>query len=156
MGNVQGVDITGGMAFEPSLEEQELLADTLARRKAVLTSRERVADTLVGVSFLAAVVALLVLQRPHAFDVGPAALCLVLMVVATMVRFDTPFGFTVATQLAFVPLLFAMPVSLVPIAVVLALALVRLRDVASGKIRPIRLLKTPGNAWFAIGPVAVF
>ena len=54
------------------------------------------------------------------------------------------------------PLLFALPVALVPIAVAVVLALVRLPDVFRGKTRPGRLLHTAGNAWFSIGPVAVF
>jgi putative nucleotidyltransferase with HDIG domain len=78
------------------------------------------------------------------------------MVLATLVRFDTPFGFTVATQLAFVPLLFAVPLAVVPVAVVASLAIARLPDVLTGKHRPIRLLHVIGNSWFALGPVAVF
>ncbi len=68
-------------------------------------------------------------------------LCLAVLVLATRVRFDTPFGFTVATQLAFVPLLFAMPVAIVPIAVVAALTIARLPEVLAGKGRPSRLVK---------------
>jgi HD-GYP domain-containing protein (c-di-GMP phosphodiesterase class II) len=72
------------------------------------------------------------------------------------VRFETPFGFTVPTQLGFVPLLFAMPVAIVPIAVVMALVIGRLPDVVAGTFRPSRLPQTVGNSWFAIGPAAVF
>jgi putative nucleotidyltransferase with HDIG domain len=75
---------------------------------------------------------------------------------ATTVRFDTPFGFTVATQLAFVPLLFAIPVATVPIGVMAVLTVARLPEVLSGRRRPGRLVKEVGNSWFAIGPVAVF
>jgi HD-GYP domain-containing protein (c-di-GMP phosphodiesterase class II) len=78
------------------------------------------------------------------------------MVLATRVSFDTPFGFTVASQLAFVPLLFAMPVAIVPFAVVLVLAMALVPDVIAGKLRVQKLLRAPGNSWFAIGPVLVF
>jgi hypothetical protein len=74
----------------------------------------------------------------------------------TLVRFETPFGFTVPTQLAFVPLLFSMPVALVPVATVLALGLTRAVDVVRGKLQPSRLFHTIGNAWFSVGPAAVF
>jgi putative nucleotidyltransferase with HDIG domain len=77
-------------------------------------------------------------------------------VVAAHVRFDTPFGFTVATQLAFVPLLFAMPVALVPIAVAAAMVLASLVRVTAGTMSPSRVLLALGNSWFAIGPAAVF
>ena len=118
--------------------------------------RERVTEGLVVLGFLASAAALWWVRPPHAFAVVPAALCLLVMVLATRVRFDTPFGFTVATQLAFVPLLFAMPVAMIPIAVPVVLMAARLPEVLAGTHRPGRLLKEISNSWFAIGPVAVF
>lgn len=78
------------------------------------------------------------------------------LALATRVRVDVPLGFTVPAQVVFVPLLFAMPVVLVPVGVVLALLLARLPDVVRGTRKPSRLLLTVSNSWFAIGPVAVF
>ena len=49
-----------------------------------------------------------------------------------------------------------MPVAVVPLAVLLALLLAGGFEVWRGNLRPLRLLLTPGNSWFAIGPVAVF
>ncbi len=103
-----------------------------------------------------AAAALIVLRPPHGFDPWPGLLCIVLLALATRVKFDTPLGFTVVTQLAFVPLLFALPVSLVPPAVVCGLMLASLPDLRDGSLRPTRLVKRVGDAWFAIGPVAVF
>jgi putative nucleotidyltransferase with HDIG domain len=144
------------MALKPSLEEQELLADTIRRLKTIMPLRERVTEGLVVIGFVAAAAALWWVRPPHAFAFLPAALCLLVMVLATRVRFDTPFGFTVATQLAFVPLLFAMPVALIPIAVPAVLMTARMPEVLAGTHRPSRLLKEISNSWFAIGPVAVF
>ncbi len=109
-----------------------------------------------AVGFLACVAGLWVAQPPGAFALVPAALCLTVLVPATKVRFETPFGFTVATQLAFVPLVFAVPGALVPIAVAVALAIARLPQIISGNAPAQRLVRSLGNAWFAIGPVAVF
>src|SRR5579862_6599392 len=53
-------------------------------------------------------------------------------------------------------MLFAMPLALVPVAVVLAEVLVRAPDVIRGKVRASRLISTLGNAWWSIGPVTVF
>jgi putative nucleotidyltransferase with HDIG domain len=144
------------MSFQPGVEEQRLLADTFEQSGSGMTSRDRIAEALVATTFVAAVAALWALEPPHSFAVAPALVCLVVLVLATLVRFDTPLGFTVATQLAFVPLLFAMPLAIVPLAVVLALAVARLPEALTGKIRPSRILLVIGNAWFAIGPVAVF
>jgi HD-GYP domain-containing protein (c-di-GMP phosphodiesterase class II) len=144
------------MSLDPNLEEQELLADTLQRDGTSVTALERITEGLVAVAFGLAVAGLWILDPPHSFAVWPAAVCLVVLALATRVRFDTPLGFTVPTQLAFVPLLFAMPVVLVPVGVVLALLIARLPDVVAGTCKPSRLLLTVSNSWFAVGPVAVF
>ncbi len=144
------------MSFEPNLEEQELLADTFLRDGSTMGERERWVELAVTGAFIAAVAAIWAVAPPGGFAVVPAVLCLVVLTVSCLVRIDTPFGFTVPVQLGFVPLLFALPVALVPIAVASVLALVRLPDVFRGKTRPGRLLHTAGNAWFSIGPVAVF
>jgi HD-GYP domain-containing protein (c-di-GMP phosphodiesterase class II) len=149
-------DTAAEMSFNLNFTQQELLADTLRRPRTQMMPAERLADWLVGLGFVAAAAGSWALLPPHSFALAPALLCLALMVAATLVRFDTPLGFTVATQLAFVPLLFALPLALVAPAVVLALALARLPGIWTGKIRWERLAQVVGNSWFAIGPVAVF
>ena len=79
-----------------------------------------------------------------------------MLALATRVEFDTPFGFTVPTQLAFVPLVFAVPLAIVPLAVVAGAVDQPARRVLRGEMPPSRLLRAVPNAWFAIGPVAVF
>jgi putative nucleotidyltransferase with HDIG domain len=144
------------MALQPSIAEQELIADTFRRAEARLPLRERLTEILIGSGFVIATGVLWWARPPGALALAPAVLCLLVMVLATRVRFDTPLGFTVATQLAFVPLLFAMPVAIVPIAVVAALMMARLPEVVAGKLKPSRLLLEVGNSWFALGPVTVF
>jgi putative nucleotidyltransferase with HDIG domain len=144
------------MSLEPNLEEQQLLADTLKRAGSSMTSRVRLIEVSVAVGFSAAVAWLWVSYPPRPFAALPAAACLVVLALATRVRFDMPFGFTVPTQLAFVPLLFAMPPALVPVGVVVALLISSLPDVVRGRCKPSRLLLMVGNSWFAIGPAAVF
>jgi putative nucleotidyltransferase with HDIG domain len=144
------------MSFSPTINEQRVLADTRRRTAEPLVSRELGCEIAAAAGFLACVAGLWVAQPPEAFALVPAALCLAVLVVATKVSFETPFGFTVATQLAFVPLVFAVPGALVPLAVVVALALARLPEIISGDVPARRLLRTLGNSWFSIGPVAVF
>jgi putative nucleotidyltransferase with HDIG domain len=78
------------------------------------------------------------------------------LIAALRVRIDLPLGYTVPTQLAYVPLLFAVSPLLAPPLVVAALLLDGLLDVGRGKMPVGRLLLTPGNAAFALGPAAVF
>ena len=136
--------------------QQEQLAHSMGRSRVAMSHRERVAETVVDGSFVIAAVVLWTLRPPGQFEMWPALLCVGLLALATRVEFDTPFGFTVATQLAFVPLIFAVPPTLVPIAVVAGLMLASLPELGDGSMRPSRLIKRIGNAWFAIGPVAVF
>ncbi len=144
------------MPVKLSVEEQALLAETFRHTESPMPARERVVELVVGGAFAVAIACLWWAQPPHAFDLLPAAACFLTLALATRVRFDTPFGFTVPTQLGFVPLLFAMPIAIAPIAVVLALVLGRLPEVLARRRSPGRLLLEVGNAWFAIGPAAVF
>jgi putative nucleotidyltransferase with HDIG domain len=144
------------MSFEPSFEDQELLAETVERDSAHMTPRELSAGAFVAAAFAASVLGLWLLRPPHSFSLVPATLCFAVLVLSMLVRFDTPFGFTDATQLGFVPLLFALPLALVPIAVSLALAITWLPEVRTGELKPARLVQIPWSSFFAVGPVAVF
>src|SRR5947209_13320114 len=145
-------DTRSTMAIEWNLEEQELLAETLQRASSGQTTREWAGEILVGAAFLAGAGAMVLLSPPHGLAVAPTVLCLLMTVLATFVRFETPFGFTVATQLAFVPLLYTMPVSLVPLGVLLALLAARTLEMAQGKIAPTRVFSAVPNSFFALGP----
>ena len=132
------------------------MAETLRRPGSRMSTREQLTELTVAAGFIAAATALVLEQPPHAFSLVPAAVCLAVFLVAMRVKIDTPFGYMAPTQLAFVPLLFVLPVSLVPIAVALAITLSRAPDVLRGELRPLRLVATLGNSCFALGPAAVF
>jgi len=61
----------------------------------------------------------------------------------------------VPTQALFVPMLFALPVSLVPLLVALSLALGMAPSIVAGRVPLSRILTVPGNSWFAMGPALV-
>jgi putative nucleotidyltransferase with HDIG domain len=143
------------MSFEPSFEEQEVLARTLERRAARMSTRELRVGWCNAAAFAAAVVGLWLLRPPDAFAIAPAVVCFAVLALAMVVCFDTPVSEAPATQLGFVPLLFALPLALVPIAVTLAMAAAWLPDIGARRIPPARLLLVPLNSWFAIGAVAV-
>ena len=143
------------MSLEPTIEDQQLLAETFDRDRNRLRARERVTESLMGAGMLAAAAWLWAAQPPATVRVLPAALCVLVFVVASRVRFDTPLGYAVATQVAFVPLLFVLPLALVPLATIAGVALSLLPDVARGEMSPLRILRAIPNSWFAIGPTAV-
>jgi signal transduction histidine kinase/CheY-like chemotaxis protein len=150
------VDIPVGMLPPTSLEVQEHIAETLQLRRKTMGAGERIGEVLVSAAFILAVALVWKFDPPTGFSLVPALVCFVLLIVAAQIRIDTPFGFTAPTQLAFVPLLFAMPLAVVPIAVVAAQAVGKLIDVFSGKLRVSRIVHAIPNSGYSIGPVAVF
>jgi putative nucleotidyltransferase with HDIG domain len=117
---------------------------------------ERRGELLVGGGFMVVAVALaLVGEMSQSFSLPIVALYVLGIAVASQVRFDIGAGFTVPTQAVFVPMLFAVPVSLVPLLVALALALGMAPGVLSRKVPVSRILTVPGNCWFAVGPAVV-
>jgi putative nucleotidyltransferase with HDIG domain len=144
------------MSSAPTLREQDMLAETLQRERKPFCARDRVAEGVITGAFVAAMVALWLADPPGAFALTPALACVAVLALATRVPFHVASGFTVPTQLAFVPLIFAVPPAVVPPAVVLALVLGRLPAVATGRTHASRLLHCIGNSWFSVGPAAVF
>jgi putative nucleotidyltransferase with HDIG domain len=151
-----GRPIKVAMSLKPTLTEQDLLADTLQQAGDGLPRRELLIEAILGLAFLVCAIALWYFDPPGSVALFPAILCALVFIVASWVRFDTPYGFTVATQLAFVPLMFSMPVALVPFALVACLTVARLPALIGGRQPAVRLIKELSNAWFVIGPVAVF
>lgn len=144
------------MLIEPSPEEQ-LLEDTLLRReRARLSASERLSGVVSLTAFAAVTAVLWQISPPGSFSVLPAVLCVLVLALSIRVRFFTPLGFTVPSQLAFVPLVFALPPALVPIAVASAFPIAAMPTLFRGRIPPGRLVLQILNAWFSIGPAAVF
>jgi putative nucleotidyltransferase with HDIG domain len=144
------------MSIETNLEEQQLFEDTMRRRGERPSNREALGEFGAAAGLIAAAAALWAIEPPGTVAVLPAIVCLVVLAVSMKVRFETPLGFTVATQMAFVPLLFALPPAVVPVAVAAAFVLAQLPAVVRGTARASRLPVQVSNAWFAIGPAAVF
>jgi putative nucleotidyltransferase with HDIG domain len=113
-------------------------------------------EFLVGGSFV--VGALLLAARggiSPSFSLPVAVLYVLGIALAGNVRFDVGAGFTVPTQAVFVPMLFAVPLAIVPLLVVVALVLGMVPRILSGRVSPSWLLAVPGNSWFSVGPCLV-
>jgi putative nucleotidyltransferase with HDIG domain len=136
--------------------ESERLRASFAGRAQRMLDAERGAELIVGAGF---VIAALSLALWGGWDRGlslPIATLYVVGVAATgEVRFDIGAGFTVPTQALFVPMLFAVPVSLVPLLVALSLALGMVPAMLAKRVPLSRILTVPGNSWFAVGPALV-
>ena len=136
-----------------ALIKSERLRASFSGRSEPMVDAERRGELVVGVAFAAAAIALAVAGGPVRVSQLPITALFVLGVGAIgNVRFDVGAGFTVPTQAAFVPMLFALQVSLVPLLVALSLAL-GMAPAILARRRPLsRMLSVPGNSWFAVGP----
>src|SRR4051794_17895081 len=97
------------MSVRP-LDEPERLRVSFARELHAFASRERAGELVLGIGFvlLAAAVALWAPASP-AFSWPLAAGAVLMLALASRVRFDFGAGFTVPIQLVLVPMLFALP-----------------------------------------------
>jgi HD-GYP domain-containing protein (c-di-GMP phosphodiesterase class II) len=131
-------------------------AESLAREEARLSPAEVRAEIVIAAGLFAAVAALCVVD-PHARDASAPlfGLCAVIIALSHTARIDLPFAWTAPVQLALMPTLFLLPGWLVPIAMTTGVVLARVPDVVRGRTAPARLLLSPGNAWFTVGPAAI-
>jgi putative nucleotidyltransferase with HDIG domain len=138
-----------------AMQEAERARELHVKRARPMDVKRLRGTLLVGGCFLAAALALALLGAAHGFSLATAALYVVAIAVAGHVRFDVGAGFTVPTQAIFVPMLFALPPSVVPLLVALALALGMTPAIVRNETSASWLLTALANSWFAIGPALV-
>jgi putative nucleotidyltransferase with HDIG domain len=140
-----------------AVEQPERLRVSFAREISGFGRSERRAELAAGGGFLVAAIALaLAAPAGRPFSAGVAALYVLALAVAGRMRFHIGAGFTVPTQIVFVPMLCALPAPYVPLLVPLGLAVGMAPDVLRARTRPLRVLVSFGNSWFALGPALVF
>jgi putative nucleotidyltransferase with HDIG domain len=136
--------------------ESERLRASFVNRAQRVVDAERAAELIVGAGFILAALALALLGGwARGMSPAVAAVYVVGMAATGGVRIDIGAGFTVPTQALFVPMLFAVPLSIVPLLVALSLALGMTPAILSRRVPLSRMLTVPGNSWFAVGPSLV-
>jgi putative nucleotidyltransferase with HDIG domain len=130
--------------------------DARRRQAERLAPRQRRAELVCGAAFVAVTV-LLVLLAGHArpLHLGTAILLALGLAVLARVEIAIGSGFAVPTQLMVVPMLFLLPVGVVPVVVACGMVLSRAVDVARARQHPERLLLGLADSWFAVGPAVV-
>ena len=106
-----------------AIREAERMRDSHAQRRRPMAATFLRGELLIGGCYLIAALALLLLGDRSGFSPATAAVYVAGIALAGHVRFDVGAGFTVPTQALFVPMLFALPVAVVPLLVPLALAI---------------------------------
>jgi diguanylate cyclase (GGDEF)-like protein len=118
-----------------------------------LTRREVRVEGVCATGFvLVALVLALTVSSERSTDVLVAAGLIATLALAARVRLYLGAGFAMPTQLVLVPMLYLLPVPLVPACVALGLVL----GTALGRPHPERLVTSIGDAWHAVAPALVF
>ncbi|HUB35179.1 MAG TPA: HD domain-containing phosphohydrolase, partial [Solirubrobacteraceae bacterium] len=148
--------------------ESERVKVSFAGRRARMAREELRGELPVGGCFVVAAVAFALVAGAGAHvgaggaegwapgtDAWVAGLYVLAIAAVGHVKFDIGAGYTVPTQVVFVPMLFAVPLSLVPLLVAAGLALGMAPGILAGQVPASRVLTVPGNSWFALGPAVV-
>jgi HD-GYP domain-containing protein (c-di-GMP phosphodiesterase class II) len=138
------------------LDVQRSIEERRAWRLRELAAGERTSLAVSNALLLGVVVAMAVLI-PSARPLS--ALSIALLVGAYAVAFGLDFeigiGSVVPTQLVLVPMLFVLPVGLVPVVVLAAIMATSVFEVARGRLHAGRLPLRVSGAWHAVGPALV-
>lgn len=140
----------------PADSPEALIADALQRDAFALSRAEWRAELVAGSLFVvAAALAWLLLPWDRGFHWLNAVVAFGGLVLASQVRFAVPSGYTVPISLVFVPVLFLVPLPVVPALTALALVAGLAPGIARGTMRASRLAAAPANAFFSLGPAVV-
>jgi HD domain-containing protein len=133
-----------------------LLAAWRERLARPMSDRESVVvGTLAVAYFVAALGVAFLLPWEGSVDPPAVALLVVLFALALRIHFEVGAGYVSSAQLVFVPLLFAVPLPLVPLLVPVGFAIDELRDLLTGRSHPHRWMNWLADSWFVLGPVLV-
>jgi len=139
-----------------TLDIEKLFARGRVRAVAPPNLRERSVESIAGIGFLVAAVAMaLGFASPRALEPLPLAVLIGAYVVTCRAKFDFADGYTVPTELVLVPMLFLLPTPVVPLVVSVSWTLGRLHDYASGATSARRALHVFADCWHAVGPALV-
>jgi HD-GYP domain-containing protein (c-di-GMP phosphodiesterase class II) len=142
-------------AYTVPPHEQERLEEAAQRVRTRLDPRELIAELIVG-GTLVLVAGTLWASGADDGPGWPIYLAFIGVLAAmARVRFAVGSGFTVPTQLVFVPMLFLLPPEHLPACVAAGFVLSSVPDVVRGHWSPARLALRIGDVWFSVGPALV-
>ena len=139
---------------DPAL--QRLLTESRARQQRGLLDRERAIELMAAALFLLAAIPLALLtDSDRSLDLALALALVAAYAISARVEFHTGSGWTVPTELVFVPMLFLLPTGAVPLFVAAGFVVAKLPEYRSGTVRAERAVVGVGDAWYAVGPAVV-
>ena len=143
-------------AAEPDTASSNWILATRELRRRQPHARDRTFQVVVGVGFVvAATAAALAINSQQPIRVGLLVLLVLTYALAAQVEFEIGPGSAVPTELAFVPMLFLLPLWFVPVAVAAGLLLADAPHYLRGDAHPARAIGALANSWYCLGPVVV-
>jgi len=137
-------------------EEQRVIEERRARRLHRLARRELFSFAVFAGGFVAAALLLALLAPSHRHPSIPAVLVLIAAYAAAFrLDFEIGSGSAIPTELVLVPMLFVLPIGLVPFAVAAGVVLGSLDEHVRGSLSLARVPMRIVVAWHAVGPALV-
>jgi HD-GYP domain-containing protein (c-di-GMP phosphodiesterase class II) len=133
-----------------------LIEDARARASERLAARDSRATLFGALAFVAIAVPFAFLApTDRVVEPGVLLLLVVAYALAARVEFEIGSGFAVPTQIVFVPMLFLLPVALVPLCVAVGFLLCSAGEFVRRRVHGERALLEVFSAWHALGPALV-
>jgi HD-GYP domain-containing protein (c-di-GMP phosphodiesterase class II) len=152
--NVKGIGIQTAPDLSPAIERLLEQAEVAPPRR--LAGRQRLIEWFVAIAFAAVAVEMaLALDADRALSTWVAAALVLAYAVASRIRFSDGTGYTVPTQLVFVPMLFLLPTPLVPLLVAAGTLIGNLPDYLSRRTHLDRAVLSLGDSWYTVAPALV-
>ena len=120
-----------------------------------LSSRERLVEALFAVVAIGVAASMAMLHSARSLSPASAVLLLLAYAGAKRIKFAVGAGYTIPTQVVFVPMLLLLPTPMVPLFVIAGILLGNLPDYATRKVHLDRMLLAPGDALYAVAPALV-
>ncbi len=141
---------------DPEADDGRLIAETRERRPHRLETRDSLFSVGAALGFVVfAVVTAILIDSPYSASPFLIATIVGAYAVASAVEFEVGAGSAVPTQLILVPMLFLLPLGLVPACVVAGLLLGDVPRYVRREAHPERAAPLVMSAWYAAGPVIV-
>jgi putative nucleotidyltransferase with HDIG domain len=146
------------MAFDGyDTPDAEALLELAARRRIGSAGRRQLLTELAAAAVVLSAAAVLAALAPEsrALSASTLIVSLLALLVATSVRFPVAAGWTRPTQVVFVPILFMLPLTLVPLVVIACLLAEATPRFVRGDLSVTSMVSLIGDGAYALGPVAV-
>jgi putative nucleotidyltransferase with HDIG domain len=147
------VGLFGFGGVSPSTEDSVQRAR--AGRLEPLDDRLLLTEAIAALLFVVAAIVLIEVGQVGHVPVGAAIVLTIAFALLARFEFETGAGYAIATQLAFVPMLFVLPPEIVPPLVAAGRLLSGAPEFLRGYLPPDRILSRLTDCWWSFGPAVV-